>query len=79
MCNEKEEISKRLERCKTCTKPQEGEDGKCPGCQGIGCIGDWRCCNEMDTVCKDCKDHDKQHYIYCEKTGCERMKKYRDL
>jgi hypothetical protein len=29
----------------------------------------------MDAVCKDCKDHNKQHYLYCKKTDCKRMKK----
>ena len=79
MCNKKEETSKTLEKCLTCTKSQDGKDGKCPGCQGIGCIGDWRCCNEMDAICKDCKEHDQQHYLYCKKTNCERMKKYKEL
>jgi hypothetical protein len=29
----------------------------------------------MDAVCKDCKEH----YLYCKKTDCKRMKKYKDL
>ena len=73
----KEETRKRLERCKTCTKPQEGEGGKCPGCQGLGCIGDWRCCNEIDAVCKNCTEHGESCYLYCDKINCEKMQKYK--
>lgn len=72
----KEAALKKLERCKTCTKPDE--DGGCPGNQGIGCIGDWRCCAEMDDVCKDCKDHCKSHYLECEKTDCSKMNEYNE-
>lgn len=77
-CSEKEEARKRLERCKTCTKPYEGKDGKCSGNQGIGCIGDWRCCAEMDAVCKDCTEHCKQHYLFCEKIDCQKMKDFKN-
>lgn len=74
----KEKIKKKLERCKTCAKPHEGEGGMCPGNMGIGCIGDWRCCGEMDAVCKDCTEHCKQHYLYCDKLNCEKIKKYKN-
>lgn len=76
MCKEKEEARKRLERCKTCTKPKE--NGGCSGNLGLGCIGDWRCCLEMDAVCKDCQEHCKDHYLYCDKTDCPKMEKFKN-
>ena len=68
-------MSKRLERCKTCTKPTEGENG-CSGNQGLGCMGDWRCCREIEEVCKDCTSHNKSSCWMCENTDCKKMKQY---
>lgn len=59
------------ERCIGCTKPNEGPEGQCPGNMGIGCFGDWRCCRQMDEICKGC---DKCKDIYmCENTECEKF------
>jgi hypothetical protein len=32
----------------------------------------------MDAVCKDCTEHCKQHYLYCEKTDCQKMKDFKN-
>lgn len=61
-------------RCRTCTKPYEG--GGCPGNQGIGCIGDWRCCLEMDTVCRGCTEHGEEHLLWCTRTECGKMAEF---
>lgn len=73
----KEQAIKRLERCKTCTCPDNPKTGLCPGNMGIGCIGDWRCCAEMDAVCKDCNIY-KHHYLYCENVNCQKMNDFRN-
>lgn len=49
--------------------------GPCSGNLGLGCIGDWRCCNEMLHVCKSCDACDD--YRFCERTDCESMNEYR--
>lgn len=72
----KEENRKRLERCKTCTRPKDEVLGLCPGNMGIGCLGDWRCCNEIYSVCVDCEEC--KEYWYCENYDCEKMKKFRN-
>lgn len=75
-----EENKKRLERCKTCRCPYEGPepDHMCPGRQGIGCIGDWRCCKEIVSVCHGCTDCGDVGYLYCENTECEKMRKFKN-
>lgn len=44
---------------------------------GIGCLGDWRCCNEIYSVCVDCEEC--KEYWYCENYDCEKIKEYRNL
>lgn len=64
-----------MKNCKDCKEPNKGLFGQCPGCLGIGCTGDWRCCLEMTKVCigcKDCKDPE-----YCERIECPKMKEFR--
>lgn len=72
----KEENRKRLERCKTCTRPNDDILGLCPGNMGLGYLGDWRCCNEIFSVCENCEDCNE--YWYCENFDCEKMKKFRN-
>lgn len=49
--------------------------GPCSGNLGLGCIGDWRCCNEMTHVCEACNACND--YMYCERIDCESMNDYR--
>lgn len=68
-------MKKRLEKCKTCTWPDNDIKGLCPGNLGLGCLGDWRCCDEIFSTCENCDCND---YWYCEKKDCEQMNSYRN-
>ena len=65
----------RLARCHGCQCPHVGPDGKCPGSEGLGCFGDWRCYTEYKAVCEKCTKTASP--LYCNDAECQDMEAFR--